>query len=261
MTGNEEKGLIFNIQRYSLNDGGGIRTVVFFKGCPLRCPWCSNPESQSFRPEKMKSGINGKITTTGKWYTVNEIVKEVLKDEVFFNVSGGGVTLSGGEILAQGEFATKLLRELKDNMINTAIETCGYGKTEILKKMLDYTDTVFFDLKITDNEKSKEIIKGDFTTIKENFIEATKKNKVIPRFPYIPKYTDNIQNIDEILKIISEYGIKEIHILPYHNYGMSKYEMLGRKYELENIEIPEKEEIEKIKKYVENRGFKVLIGG
>ncbi|MDO5089679.1 MAG: radical SAM protein, partial [Leptotrichiaceae bacterium] len=100
MADNIKKGLIFNIQRYSLNDGGGIRTTVFFKGCPLRCPWCSNPESQNFYPEQMKNSLNGKITTAGKWYTVNEIVKEVLKDEIFFNVSGGGVTLSGGEILA-----------------------------------------------------------------------------------------------------------------------------------------------------------------
>ena len=94
---NNRKGLIFNIQRYSLNDGEGIRTIVFFKGCPLRCPWCSNHESQSFEIEYMKSNINGNIKTIGKWYTVDEIIKEVLKDEVFFNTSGGGVTLSGGE--------------------------------------------------------------------------------------------------------------------------------------------------------------------
>ncbi|MDO5089680.1 MAG: [formate-C-acetyltransferase]-activating enzyme, partial [Leptotrichiaceae bacterium] len=159
------------------------------------------------------------------------------------------------------EFAAELLKELKENMINTAIETCGYGKTEILKKILIYTDTVFFDLKITDNEKSLKILKGSFTVIKKNFIEAVKKNKVIPRFPYIPGYTDDMENINNILEIISEYKIKEIHILPYHNYGISKYEMLGRTYELQNIKIPEKKKMEKIKEYIENKGFKVIIGG
>ena len=258
---NEKKGLIFNIQRYSLNDGEGIRTIVFFKGCPLRCPWCSNPESQSFEIEYMKSNINGNIKTIGKWYTVDEIIKEVLKDEVFFNTSGGGVTLSGGEVLAQGEFAEELLKELKENGINTAIETCGYGSINVLKKILLYVDTVFFDLKITNNQKSKEIIKGDFDTIKKNFTESTKNNKVIPRVPYIPGYTDDIKNIDEILNIVKNCNLKEIHILPYHNYGMSKYEGLGREYELKNTEIPSKVTMEEVKKYVEDKGFKVIIGG
>jgi pyruvate formate-lyase 1-activating enzyme len=116
-------------------------------------------------------------------------------------------------------------------------------------------------LKIADNKKSKEILKGDFQTIKNNFTEAIKNNKVIPRFPYIPEYTDDIENINEILKIIRNFNLKEIHILPYHNYGMSKYEQLNRKYDLEDIEIPKKEKIEEIKRYVEDKGFKVLIGG
>jgi len=240
----KKKGLIFNIQRYSLNDGSGIRTIVFFKGCPLRCPWCSNPESQKMEIEEMKSNVNKDIKIVGKWYTVDEVIKEVLKDEIFFTTSSGGVTLSGGEILTQGEFITELLKELKENMINTAIETCGYGSTEVFRKMLPYIDTVFFDLKIADNKKSKEILKGDFQTIKNNFTEAIKNNKVIPRFPYIPEYTDDIENINEILKIIRNFNLKEIHILPYHNYGMSKYEQLNRKYDLEDIEIPKKEKIE-----------------
>ena len=107
----KKKGLIFNIQRYSLNDGSGIRTIVFFKGCPLRCPWCSNPESQKMEIEEMKSNVNKDIKIVGKWYTVDEVIKEVLKDEIFFTTSSGGVTLSGGEILTQGEFITELLKE------------------------------------------------------------------------------------------------------------------------------------------------------
>lgn len=129
---NKLKGLVFNIQRYSLNDGSGIRTIVFFKGCALKCPWCSNPESQSNKIEFMKNRQNPlKLKEVGKWYTVDELTKEVLKDEIFFETSGGGVTLSGGEVLMQGEFATKFLQNLKEHEINTAIETCGLSLIHI----------------------------------------------------------------------------------------------------------------------------------
>ena len=175
------KGLVFNIQRYSLNDGNGIRTMVFLKGCSLRCPWCSNPESQSEKIEVMMSKAKAKkyknITgtnefsteTIGKWYSVDELINEVLKDEIFFNTSGGGITLSGGEILKQAEFSMEFLRELKENGINTAVETCGYGDNKKFLEILQYTDTVLFDLKIMDNEKSKAIILGEVDNILENF--------------------------------------------------------------------------------------------
>lgn len=258
----EKKGLVFNIQRYSLNDGNGIRTIVFFKGCPLRCPWCSNPESQKMETEYMKSlQETSRLKKVGKWYTVGELVKEVLKDEVFFNVSGGGVTLSGGEILMQGEFIAEFLKELKEHAIDTAVETCGYGNTDLFRNILPYIDTVLFDLKIADNEKSKEILKGDFNLIHRNFREAAKNSKVIPRFPYIPGYTDGRENIDKILDIIRNEGLNEIHVLPYHNYGETKYELLDREYALKDVKIPEDSEMEAVRKYIESKGFSVKIGG
>lgn len=258
----KKEGLIFNIQRFSLNDGGGIRTIVFFKGCPLSCPWCSNPESQSFKIENMKDKLNcGKYKKIGKYYTVDELLKEVLKDEIFFNTSGGGVTLSGGEILSQPEFVIEFLKKMKENDINTAIETCGFGNTELFKKILENTDTVLFDLKIMDNEKSKKVIGGNSNLIIKNFEEACKNNHVIPRIPFIPGYTDDIQNIDKILEIVSKNNIEEIHILPYHNYGASKYELLDRIYELSEVELPSKKIVSQIKEYVESKGFRVIIGG
>ncbi|CAM3201853.1 glycyl-radical enzyme activating protein [Streptobacillus felis] len=256
------KGLIFNIQRFSLNDGEGIRTIVFFKGCPLLCPWCSNPESQSFKIEKMKDKNNeGKYKTVGKYYQIDELLKEVLKDEIFFNTSGGGVTLSGGEILSQADFVVEFLKKLKENDINTAIETCGFGNTEQFKKILRYTDTVLFDLKIMDNEKSKQIIRGNSELIIRNFEEACKNNYVIPRVPFIPGYTDSEENLEKIIEIIKKNDRDIVHILPYHNYGSSKYELLDRIYDLENVEIPSNKRMNEVKKYIENKGLKVIIGG
>ena len=267
------KGLVFNIQRYSLNDGNGIRTMVFLKGCSLRCPWCSNPESQSEKIEVMMSKAKAKkyknITgtnefsteTIGKWYSVDELINEVLKDEIFFNTSGGGITLSGGEILIKAEFSMEFLRELKENGINTAVETCGYGDNKKFLEILQYTDTVLFDLKIMDNEKSKAIILGEVDNILENFKIASKNNNVIVRFPFIPGYTGDIDNIKMIINIMKENKVKNIDILPYHNYGSKKYENLNRKYLLEDLEIPSEEEVNKIREIFEKEGLIVNIGG
>lgn len=259
------RGLIFNIQRYSLNDGAGIRTIVFFKGCELRCPWCSNPESQKKQIEIMNKKIsdnsNGKFEEIGKWYKIDELLKEVLKDEVFFNSSNGGVTLSGGEVLNQADFAIEFLKELKEHGVNTAIETCGFGDKNNFLDILKYTDTVLFDLKILDDEKSLKVINGKVSIILENLKLAASHGNVIVRFPYIPDFTDSQENINEIMKVMKEYNIVNIDILPYHNYGSKKYEYLGREYLLKDLRIPTTEEIENIKKIMEKSGFKVNIGG
>ena len=266
-------GLVFNIQRYSLNDGNGIRTMVFLKGCSLRCPWCSNPESQSEKIEIMVNkekaekyrnlvGANEiSSEVVGKWYSVDDLINEVLKDEIFFNTSGGGVTLSGGEILNQADFSREFLKELKENGINTAIETGGYGDNEKFSEILEYADTVLFDLKILDNEKSKKILSGESDIILKNLKTAADKNNVVVRFPYIPGYTDDIENIQMIIEIMKNSNINDIDILPYHNYGSKKYENLNRKYLLEDLEIPSDTEIYRVKKIFEKSGFIVNIGG
>lgn len=258
----EEKALLFNIQRFSTNDGKGIRTIIFFKGCQLRCPWCSNPESQFLGEEQMKSNVYTNIKkNVGKLYSVDEIVKEVLKDEIFYNTSKGGVTLSGGEVLMQAKIATKLLRELKENQIHTTIETCGEGNSDLFLKLIKYVDEVLFDLKIIDKLKAKKILNANIENILYNFKISSQNSNTIVRFPYIPNYTDDINNIKQIINISKEENIEEIHILPYHNYGSVKYELLDRKYLLKNLKTPSENEINRIKRLFESYNFKVLIGG
>ncbi len=258
----EKKAMLFNIQRFSTNDGKGIRTIIFFKGCPLRCPWCSNPESQLLGEELMKSNIYPNIKKkVGKLYSINEIVQEVLKDEIFYNTSNGGVTLSGGEVLMQAAIATNLLKELKENQIHTTIETCGEGNSELFSNLVQYVDEILFDLKIINKFKAKNILNANIDNILNNLKIAAKNTHTIIRFPYIPEYTDDIDNIMQIIEIARNENIKEIHILPYHNYGSVKYDLLDREYSLKDVKIPSEYEIEHIKNLFESRNFKVLIGG
>ncbi|GKU26589.1 [formate-C-acetyltransferase]-activating enzyme [Clostridium folliculivorans] len=278
-----EKAIIFNIQRYSLHDGGGIRTVVFFKGCPLKCPWCSNPESQKFKLEIMRKPNlcikcssescakctmspdkcpTGALDYIGREYTVEEVVNEVKKDIVFYDTSEGGVTLSGGEVLAQPMFALDLLKRLREFSINTAIETSGQGDTEKLLELAKYLDLILFDLKIMDKEKAKDILGADINLIKNNMKELVLNNhKVIPRIPLIPGYTMEDENISEIIAFVKELGLKEIHILPFHQYGSKKYEYLGKDYSLLDIKPPSEEEVNAIKLKMEQEGLTVFIGG
>lgn len=272
------KGTIFNIQRYSLHDGTGIRTLIFFKGCPLHCPWCCNPESQSFEIEqgKLKSKCinckvcsystdqcpSGALTTFGKQVTVEELLKEIEKDIIFYNTSNGGVTLSGGEVLAQGDFATELLKEVKLLGINTAIETSGNGNTEKLEKLSDYLDLILFDLKIMDETKAKEILDADLNLIKRNLQLLVQKGKeVIPRVPLIPGYTISDENIGKIIGFVKSLNLKEIHILPFHQYGSNKYEYINKTYKLKELKPPTEEEVNLIKEKMKSQGLEVIIGG
>lgn len=272
------KGLIFNIQRYSLNDGDGIRTIVFFKGCPLKCPWCSNPESQSNKVEMIKNTDKcrnchlcendeyecptGAYKSIGKWYTIDEIMKEIKKDIIFYQASGGGVTLSGGEVLMQSSFAIELLKEIKRLGIHTAIETCGMGDTKALNEIVKYCDEILFDLKIMNPNLCKELINGDIILIKKNLkFFREKAKKVIVRYPLIPNYTDFEGNIEEILSFMKEIDLHEIHILPFHQYGSNKYKYLERDYKLLDVKSPSKKEVEDLQRKIENLGFKTLIGG
>ena len=267
------KALILNIQRYSLHDGEGIRTIVFFKGCPLKCPWCSNPESISFEPQKVKMESKcihckhcsfdvdecptGAITQFGKYMTVEEVVTEVQKDMVFYRTSSGGVTLSGGEVLSQSTFAIELLKQLKSLGINTAIETSGQGNTQNLIELATYLDLILFDLKIMDEEKSKLILGADINLIKNNIKTLVKMHKkVIPRVPLIPGYTTDDENIKEIITFVKSLNLTEIHLLPFHQYGSNKYKLLNIDYKLKDIDIPSPEAIEKIANEMRNNGLK-----
>lgn len=272
------KALIFNIQRYCIHDGEGIRTVVFFKGCPLHCPWCSNPESQSYKPEKVRVNSrcihcsfcsmdpdecpSGAIEIFGKYYTVEDIIKEVMKDSIFYNTSGGGVTLSGGEVLSQAPFAAELLRELKRLGIDTAIETSGQGSTEGLKAMAENLDTILFDLKIMDADRAAAVLGADVRLIESNLRMLVESGKhVIPRIPLIPGYNMDEENLKAIARLVKELGLKEIHLLPFHQYGKSKYEFLNREYQLRDVKPPSEGEVERVRNLMEGYGFKAVVGG
>jgi pyruvate formate lyase activating enzyme len=277
------KSLIMNIQRYSIHDGGGIRTLVFFKGCPLRCPWCANPESQSFNQELIrKSSLcigcssedcfkctqeprscpTGALDIIGIEMTVEEAVLEVQKDLIFYDSTGGGVTLSGGEPLSHGDFALELLKKLKQFGIHTALETSGFGAWEVLDNLSDYLDLILFDLKIMDHKKSLEILEADNSVIKENFIRLIKKGAhVIPRIPLIPGYTMDDNNINAIIGFVLSQNLRSVHLLPFHQYGSGKYEGLAREYTLSHVLPPVQREIDAIKSIMEGHGLSVKIGG
>ena len=153
----ETTGRIFNIQRFSIHDGPGIRTIIFLKGCPLRCKWCCNPEGQEWQPETMVMG--GKSKLVGRDVTVREVMDEILRDRVYYNRSGnGGVTLSGGECLWQPDFALALLKTAKEYGVTTAIETTGYAEIDVIRRLLPYVDTVLMDIKHTDPVKHKAFL-------------------------------------------------------------------------------------------------------
>lgn len=247
-----KQGLIFNIQRYSVHDGGGIRTLIFLKGCPLRCPWCSNPESRK-KVEPTTWIKNGRTEKIGDWQSVDEILDEVLKDEIFYRTSGGGVTLSGGEVLLQSEFAGECLKELKKLGIHTAIETTGCFPVERLKEITPYVDQVLFDLKIMEQSEAKRIIGIDPERVRENFdyLLKQKQLQVIPRIPLIPGYTTGEANIQRMIEFLTVRQIKEVHLLPFHQFGSSKYDYLGWEYTMRNVEALSQKEISEIQKKFE----------
>ncbi|BBQ82570.1 TPA: [formate-C-acetyltransferase]-activating enzyme [Kluyvera ascorbata] len=269
---------IFNIQRYSLNDGQGIRTVVFFKGCPHTCPWCANPESMSPKIETVRRESkclhcatclqdadecpSGAWEHIGRDVTLESLEREVLKDEVFFRASGGGVTLSGGEVLMQAEFATRFLQRLKQWGIRTAIETAGDTSPRRLLPLAQACDEVLFDLKIMDCAQARQVLSMNQPRVLENFrLLVAEGIKVIPRLPLIPGYTLSTENVAQILAFLAPLPVEEVHLLPFHQYGEPKYSLLAREWAMAGIKAPEAEEIAPIRARVEQAGYRVVMGG
>ncbi len=277
----EARARIFNIQRYSLNDGAGIRTLVFFKGCPLHCPWCSNPESRSREAAFIRREAkcihcgtceldvdecpSGAYQQMGTDYTLDELMREVMKDEVFFRVSGGGVTLSGGEVLSQAAFATRLLKRLKGQGIATAIETTGHGNRAALIGMARYSDEVLYDFKLMDSERAHEVTGINLQRVLDNFAalcaEGSHVGRVIPRLPLIPGYTMTMENLERVLEYLAPFGLHELHLLPFHQYGASKYKLVGLDYAMADIAPPEEEEVEPYVRRAKAAGYDVMVGG
>ena len=255
-------GRIFDIQKFSIHDGPGIRTIIFLKGCPLRCRWCCNPEGQTYDIVEMKMP-DGKIKTVGQDITVAEIMEKVMKDMPYYRRSGGGVTLSGGEVLTQPDFAAAILRACKENGVNTAIESTGFAKYENIQKLLPYLDVYLMDIKHISSQKHFE-----FTGVKNELILENAKRiakdakKLIIRVPVIPTFNDTPEEIRDIARFTkSLLNVNELHLLPYHRLGSDKYTWLGRDYLAKDFELPDKEKMQKLYEVVKSEGLSCQIGG
>ena len=269
---------IFNIQRYSLNDGRGIRTVVFFKGCPHRCPWCANPESISPKIETVRRVSkclhcspclrdanecpSGAFEHIGRDVTLDVLEREVMKDDVFFRSSGGGVTLSGGEVLMQAPFATLLLQRLRRYGVHTAIETAGDAPLSRLLPLTRQCDEVLFDLKIMDTEQARSVVGMNLSRVLDNFMQLVADGvNVIPRVPLIPGFTLNETNMARVLAFLLPSGIRQLHLLPFHQYGEPKYRLLGQEWEMRQVVPPAESEVAAMRQMAEREGFHVTVGG
>ena len=254
------KGRIFDIQRYSIHDGGGIRTIVFLKGCPLRCKWCCNPEGQHYNVEKMTLG--GKEKIVGQDVTVGEIIDIVERDRIYYRRSGGGITLSGGESLTQPDFAVALLKTAKERGINTAMESTGFADFSVISRYLPYLDLYLMDIKHMNSAKHKEFTSQPNELILENAKKITDAGtRLIVRTPVIPTFNATKEEIGEIAKFASSLkGVTQMHILPYHRIGTDKYKGLNRDYSLTGIEPPSKELMNELLEVVNSYGLKGQIG-
>lgn len=257
----DQKGRVFNVQKFSIHDGPGIRTIIFLKGCFLRCKWCCNPESQSYEIQQMTVG--DKVKTVGEDVTVREMLEKILRDRIYYRHSGGGVTLSGGEMLFQADFSAALLRACKENGINTAVESTACASFDKIEKCLPYIDYYLMDIKHMNSEKHKQFTGQRNELILANAKKIAKSDvNLIIRVPVIPTFNDTVEEITDIANFASTLdGVKEIHLLPYHRYGSDKYKGLGRKYLLEDIVPPTNEKMEQLKAAAEMSGLKCQIGG
>lgn len=257
------RGHIFNVQRYSIHDGPGIRTTVFLKGCPLRCLWCQNPESQHARPDVIVA--NGRSETIGRTVTVADVFAEVSKDAIFYVRSGGGVTLSGGEPLAQPRFSEAILRSCKAAGMHTALDTSLHAPWAVLRSLLGSVDLVLLDLKHLDPERHREMTGRSNELILENARRICHETKtaVRVRLPVIPGCNDSVENVNATAGFVArELGRSiPVHLLPYHHLGEGKYEGLGRPYALAGIEPPSEARMAELRGIVESYGLTAVIGG
>lgn len=255
-------GRIFDIQKFSIHDGPGIRTIVFLKGCAFRCRWCCNPESQRFDIHPMI--VNGKEKIIGRDVTVEEVMTEVMKDVAHYRRSGGGMTLSGGECLLQPQFASDLLLAAKQAGINTAIESTGFADFDMIQeKILPHLDLFLMDIKHMNPNKHKLFIGHSNEKVLANARKITESGqKTIIRVPVVPTFNDTEEEILDIARFArSLRGVEQLHLLPYHRLGQDKYEGLNRDYMLENIEPPTNEHMQQLVDVAKTTGLHVQIGG
>ena len=298
-------GLIFNVQRFSVNDGPGIRTTVFLKGCPLHCTWCHNPESLSSvreialradrciqcgdclsickhgaiyredglyliqRERCIQCGDCSDVcaadarTLIGREMTVEEVMKEIRTDTSFFNQSGGGVTFSGGEPLLQHEFLSALLETCRLEGIHTTVDTTGFTSAAILKSIAKNTDLFYYDLKLFNDAKHRELTGVSNQIVLQNLkLLAAWNTRVIVRIPLIPTLNDDEENIRALGDFIASlHTIQEIHLLPYHRSGIDKYKRIGAEYTLASLEVPNQDILRSAERILKRYVPQVTIGG
>ncbi len=263
------EGTIFDIKHFAVHDGPGIRQTIFFKGCPLNCWWCHNPESQNPKPEKYirTNKLDGKEfkreVEIGYKVTTEQLYKTIQGDHIFFEESGGGVTFSGGEPLMQADFLYEILKLCKKDNIHTCIDTTGFASLKTVQKIAELTDCFLFDIKIIDNELHQKFTGVPVNGIIENlkWLDQNKHN-VILRFPVIPGITDSQRNISEIkLLLQSLKNINQLDLLPYHNISYGKYNRFNKENKMKDTNPLSDEEMLKLKSEFESLGFKVGIGG
>lgn len=299
-----EEGMVFDIQRFSLHDGPGIRTLVFLKGCTLKCPWCSNPESQDFKPELFfhpercigckncvsvcpRSAItleDGQLSFNrdfcencgscshvcyaearlirGRQMSAESVVEEVLRDEAFYRKSGGGVTVGGGEPLAQADFAAAILNKCMEKGLRTAVESAGHVPWSQMKKVLPFTDLFLYDVKHMNPEKHRDNIGTDNHLILANLRRLVERRKrVVVCVPLIPGFNDTPAEVAAIARFAASLGIANINLLPYHRFGEGKYRLLGRPYQFQGRKGLSQREIRELKKVAATSGLEVTVGG
>lgn len=304
----ERKALIFNIQKYNMYDGPGVRTLVFFKGCPLRCQWCSNPESQ-LRPHQVlfkkdmcvhcgacvpvcPQGIHAitdggvhvvnrelecigcrqceeacpasALAVVGEWKTISELMAVIEEDLPFYEVSGGGLTLGGGEALMQPEAAANLLMACRQQGIHTAMETCGYARPEKLMKVAEFTDLFLFDVKHMDSDRHHVLTGVRNESILSNLaLLLDNRHNVKVRMPLLKGVNDGEGEILALVRFLAPYqehkNFKGIDLLPYHKMGVYKYAQLDREYPIPGDHALSDADLDRIEGYIKQYNFPVSI--
>ena len=300
-------GTIFDVRRYSIHDGPGIRTAVFFKGCSLHCVWCHNPESQSFHPELMlragrcilceacaaacpQGGIerrNGDMHTdrarctvcgacvetccaegrqiAGRQVTVDEIMETILRDQPFYERSGGGITISGGEPLGQPAFLLALLRASREAGLHTALDTCGHAPWSVFESVRPLVDLFLYDLKVVDDARHIVMTGVSNEPILNNLLAlANHGHTIILRIPIVPGVNDdpaNLQAAADLITGMPSGALERLDLLPYHSSAAAKYAALGRPFPLEGLQTPSPEQMSAIAGQFANLGVPVTTGG
>ena len=299
-----QRTLIFNIQKFSIHDGPGIRTTVFFKGCPLACQWCHNPESQSYSkeividlerctgcgrcqsncPEQAIEMMTGQLIgdskvcvycescvdacyhnareVIGKAYTVQELMTEIEKDRPFYEQSGGGVTLSGGEVMTHIDFVEELVKTCKKQGISVAIDTCGYAPQESFIRIAKYVDVFLYDLKCMDNALHQRYTGQNNDLILANLkLLSNCGANINLRLPLISGVNTEDRHIEQILDFIHNLTIHSINLLPYHNLAARKYQKINKEYTGQTFSAPSDERLEGICRRFKEANYNIKIGG